>query len=111
MREIDGIAAGAQASFETVFAWNCRGYFPGGGEQTTLADCTDVMGCTTNSAVMAHNEDDQPELNGQCWMVELRPDSGQPFVSFYSPGLLPGHTFAWSQAGLVQTINHLRSHD
>ena len=113
MREIDGIAKGAEVSFDTAFAWNCRGDFPGGGDQSALAGCTDIMVKTVNGqrAWMAHNEDDQPELDGECFIVHVRPRSGPAFTSFYSPGLLPGHTFGWNDAGLVQTINHLRSHD
>jgi hypothetical protein len=111
MREIDGIADGAGVPFGTAFAWNCRGDFPGGGEQTALAGCTDVMGLSRRGAFMAHNEDDQPELDGRCFMVEVQPDEGVGFTSFYSPGLLPGHTFGWNTAGLVQNINHLRTHD
>jgi hypothetical protein len=110
MRELEGIAKGAQMDFDDVLAWNCRGDFPGGGDQTALAGCTDVMSYGAAS-VMGHNEDDQPELDGQCFMVDVRPESGPSFVSFYSPGLLPGHTFGWNEAGLVQTINHLRTHD
>jgi hypothetical protein len=113
MAEIDGIAEGAGIPFETVLAWNCRGDFPGGGDQTALAGCTDVMATQTRTspALMAHNEDDQPELDGACFIVAVEPDDALPFISFYSPGLLPGHTFGWNSAGLVQNINHLRTHD
>ena len=41
----------------------------------------------------------------------MRPSHGIGFTSFYSPGLLPGHTFAVNDAGLVQAINHIRPHD
>src|SRR5690606_54750 len=36
------------------------------------------------------------------------PDGAIPFHSFCYPGSLPGHTFAWTGAGLVQTVNNLR---
>lgn len=113
LRELEGLADGAGVAFETVFAWNCRGDFPGGGDQTPLAGCTDIMARSRDSrvALMAHNEDDQPELDGECFLVDVHPLRGRRFVSFYSPGLLPGHTFAWNDAGLIQTINHLRTHD
>ena len=113
VRELEGIADGANVSFATVFAWNCRGDFPGGGDQTPLAGCTDVMAWSRDArtALMAHNEDDQRELDGACFLVDVRPWAGRRFISFYSPGLLPGHTFGWNDAGLIQTINHLRTHD
>ena len=115
LREIEGIADGAGVEFADVFLWNCRGDFPGGGDQQAREDggCTTVMIPADGQApaVIAHNEDDQAELDGQCLMVNVQPDYGLGFTSFYSPGLLPGHTFAVNEAGLVQTINHIRPHD
>lgn len=119
VREIEGIADGAGIAFETVFLWNCRGDLPGAGGwgdrggRTTAAGCTTVAiprrgGC---SAVIAHNEDDAPELHGHCRIVDVQPDDAPGFVSFYSPGLIPGHTFAANRAGLVQTINDIRPED
>ena len=115
VREIEGMADGAGIDFETLFLWNCRGDFPGGGDQQHPEDA----GCTTvmmpargdDPAIIAHNEDDQAELDGHCFLVRARPRDGIAFTSFYSPGLLPGHTFGVNNAGLVQTINHVRPHD
>lgn len=115
LREIEGIADGAGADFEDVFLWNCRGDFPGGGTESHAhtAGCTTVMLPAEGDApaVIAHNEDDQAELDGRCFMARVRPSYGIGFTSFYSPGLLPGHTFAVNDAGLVQTINNIRPHD
>jgi len=112
MREVDGIAAGADVPFEQVWLWNCRGDVAGGGDQTrsALAGCTTVLlpGSDAEPGIIGHNEDDQPELNGHCFIARIEPDNGPAFTSFYSPGLLPGHTFAVNDAGLVQTINHIR---
>jgi len=115
LREIEGIADGAGVDFDDVFLWNCRGDFPGGGDQShaDIAGCTTVMipASGAEPAIIAHNEDDQAELDGRCFLVRVRPSDGMGFTSFYSPGLLPGHTFAVNDAGLVQTINHIRPHD
>ena len=115
LREVEGIADGAGVDFDDIFLWNCRGDFPGGGDQShaDIAGCTTVMipASETEPAIIAHNEDDQAELDGQCILVRVRPSHGIGFTSFYSPGLLPGHTFAVNDAGLVQAINHIRPHD
>ena len=118
VRELEGIADGAGVAFETVFLWNCRGDLPGrgGGGRTSRPD---AAGCTTvtipprgrRPGIIAHNEDDEPELHGHCRLADVRPDDAPGFVSFYSPGLLPGHTFAVSRAGLVQTVNDIRPED
>jgi hypothetical protein len=115
VREIEGIADGAGIAFDDIFLWNCRGDFPGGGDQRHA----DGAGCTTvmipakgeEPGIVAHNEDDQAELDGHCFWVRVRPACGVGFTSFYSPGLLPGHTFGVNEAGLVQTINHIRPLD
>ncbi len=115
MREVDGIAAGSGMGFRDVWLWNCRGDFAGGGDQSgdTLAGCTTLLlpGSEDHPAIIGHNEDDQAELDGSCFLARVVPDDGPAFTSFYSPGLLPGHTFAVNDAGLVQTINHIRPYD
>ena len=116
VREIEGIAHGAGIAFETVFLWNCRGDLPGTGDRMRG---TNAAGGTTvaipqlgeRSAVIAHNEDDEPEFRGHCRIVDVRPDDGPGFVSFYSPGLIPGHAFAVNRAGLVHTVDDIRSDD
>jgi hypothetical protein len=110
MREVDGLAEGAEAPFEEIFLWNCRGDLPGNAGFTGAQGCTDVL-IPGDPAVIGHNEDDAPELAGHCFVVSARPEHGTAFTSFCSPGLLPGHTFAVSEAGLVQTINHIRPKD
>lgn len=115
MREIEGIAEGAGASFEDIFLWNCRGDLPGNAGFTGSQGCTDVMipgdADAGLPAVIGHNEDDAGELAGHCFMVAAAPAHGIAFTSFCGPGLLPGHTFAVNAAGLVQTINHIRPRD
>ena len=114
VREIEGIADGAGVAFETMFLWNCRGDLPesgAGGRRVTAAGCTTVAVPWREGrpALVAHNEDDEPELHGHCRIVDVRPDDGPGFVSFYSPGLIPGHAFAVNRAGLVQTVNDVRT--
>lgn len=115
MREIDGIAEGAEAPFEDIFLWNCRGDLPGGAGHTGAQGCTDVLvpadAARGLPALIGHNEDDAGELAGHCFIVTARPARGIGFTGFCGPGQLPGHTFAVNEAGLVQTINHIRPHD
>lgn len=107
LREIEGIAAGAGLPFEAIFIWNCRGDLPGAGAE-------DDPGCTSLLAVaddgqrlIAHNEDGAGALDGHCALIDARPAQGLAFTSFAYPGMLPGHSFGFNAAGLVQTINHL----
>ena len=116
VREIEGIADGAGIAFETVFLWNCRGDLPGPADERCR---TGAIGSTTvaippgagRCAIIAHNEDDAPEFHGHCCIVDVQPDDAPGFVSFYSPGLIPGHTFAVNRVGLVHAIDDIFPED
>lgn len=112
VREIEGIADGAEQPFERIFLWNCRG---------DLRDLvrSDEDACTSlmlpaepgRPAVLGHNEDGAPELAGQGFLAHFMPQEGPAFATYCYPGMLPGHAFGWNDAGLVQTINNIRPHD
>lgn len=110
VREIEGIADGAGVAFEAVFLWNCRGDVPDTVERRRSAGASGATTVAIPSrgrcpAVIAHNEDAEPELHGHCCIVEVLPNDAPGFVAFYSPGLVPGHAFAVNRAGLVQAVN------
>lgn len=102
--ELQGLAAGLDLPFDDVFLWNCRG--------DVWAFAPD--GCTTvqipgREPVLAHNEDGDPGFRGHCALAHVRPESGRAFTGFVYPASIPGHTFAVTEAGLVQTVNNIRS--
>lgn len=101
--EIEGLAEGLALPLDHVFAWNCRG--------DLLASSPD--GCTTvmlpgDSPLLAHNEDGLPFFRSDCFIAEARPEGQPGFHAFCYPGSVPGHTFAFTGAGLVQTVNNIR---
>ena len=103
-QELQGLAQGLDLPFDDVFLWNCRG--------DVWAMAPD--GCTTvlvpgPEPVIAHNEDGDPGLRGQCALARLNPDAGRAFTAFVYPGSLPGHTFAVTETGLAQAVNNIRS--
>lgn len=102
--ELEGLAHGLDLPFDDVFAWNCRG--------DVWAMAPD--GCTTallpgSEPAIAHNEDGDPGLRGHCALARVRPREGGAFTAFVYPGSIPGHTFAVTETGLVQTVNNIRS--
>jgi hypothetical protein len=101
--ELQGLAAGLELPFDDVFLWNCRG--------DIWAMAPD--GCTTvqlpgSPHVVGHNEDGDPDFAGHCALARVKSEGGSTFTAFVYPGSLPGHTFAATSAGLVQTVNNLR---
>ncbi|RJT31992.1 peptidase C45 [Mesorhizobium waimense] len=101
--ELQGLAAGLDLPFDDVFLWNCRG--------DIWAMAPD--GCTTvqlpgSPHVVGHNEDGDPDFAGHCALAHVACEGGGQFTAFVYPGSLPGHTFAATSAGLVQTVNNIR---
>ena len=101
--ELEGLAEGLELPFDDVFLWNCRG--------DIWAMAPD--GCTTvqlpgSPHVIGHNEDGDPGFAGHSALAHIASDSGNSFTAFVYPGSLPGHTFAATSAGLVQTVNNIR---
>ena len=101
--ELEGLAVGLELPFDDVFLWNCRG--------DIWAMAPD--GCTTvqlpgSPHVVGHNEDGDPDFAGHCALAHVACEGGSTFTAFVYPGSLPGHTFAATSAGLVQTVNNLR---
>ncbi len=120
VRELEGMAEGAETEFERLFVWNCRGDLglPDAAADKEAAAAAD--GCTTvllpagedgGAAVIGHNEDGAPAFHGHCFWVSARSEDGEDFESFLYPGMLAGHSFGVNSAGLVQTINNLRVGD
>lgn len=104
--EIAGMAEGLDLPEHDVMAWTCRG--------DLLASVPD--GCTTvmlpgAEPVIAHNEDGLPVLRGTCFIAEVAPGAAPGFRAFCYPGSIPGHTFALTDAGLVQAVNNIRLRD
>lgn len=102
--ELQGLAHGLDLPFEEVFLWNCRG--------DVWSFASD--GCTTiqipgAEPVLAHNEDGDPGFRGHCALAHVRAEGGIAFTGFVYPASIPGHTFAATEAGLVQTVNNIRS--
>ncbi|MFA5539230.1 MAG: C45 family peptidase [Gemmobacter sp.] len=102
-QEIEGLAEGLGLPLMQVFAWNCRGDL-----NAMVPD-----GCTTvqlpgPEIVVAHNEDGLPFFDGHCFILDAAPVGEPGFRAFCYPGSIPGHTFAVTGAGIVQTVNNLR---
>ncbi|MCA1408849.1 peptidase C45 [Ensifer sp. IC3342] len=119
VREIEGIAAGLEQDFESVFLWHCRADLDLPDNVSPATKAVAGAGCTSllipaqgdGPAIMAHNEDGSPDFVGACAWVEVEPEEGPAWSSFATPGALPGDTFGLNEAGLVQTINNITPND
>lgn len=103
-QELQGLAEGAEQPYQDILLWNCRGdLLPTGPE-----GCTSIGVQKDNHAIVAHNEDGDPELNGHCFLLDATMDNGVRIFSFAYPGSIPGHTICANSYGLVYTVNNIR---
>ena len=117
--ELESMVNVAQVEFELFLIWNCHGDLPLSDDAIPEFAKHSPEGCTTllytaaksSVAVIVHNEDGQPELDGHCCWLSVRQENGSKFSTFHYPGMLPGHTFSVNSHGLVQTINNIRVDD
>ena len=113
--ELVGLADGLQLPFEDVFAWNCRGDIwalaPDGCTTVQVPRGQEAGEGAGGSHIIAHNEDGDPGFRGHCALLRAMPTDGSAFTAFVYPGSLPGHTFAATDDGLLQTVNNIRALD
>ena len=73
--ELEGMGRGAHVEYETLLVWNFRGDLPLSDDAIPESAKHFPEGCTTflypaarkvSDAVIAHNEDGPPELDGHC---------------------------------------------
>ena len=113
MRELEGIADGAQRSFEEVFLVNLRGELSGllstvlGANKHADQGCTDCLVLTAGAALIGHNEDGSPAAASQMYVVKVNLDSGSTFAALSYPGFLPGNAFGFNAAGILHTADHV----
>jgi len=112
--EMEGLAEGLALPFDEVFAWQCRGDLPG--VLWPASPDAGAEGCTTvawrdraGGGRLGHNEDGDPALADSVFLARIEPADAPPFTAFCYPGSLPGHAFAWTDAGLIMTINNIRA--
>ena len=114
--KLEGMARSLHVEYETLLIWNCRGDLPLSDDAMPEYAKHSPEGCPTllypaaksSVAVIAHNKDGPPELDGQCYWLSVRQENGSKFSTFHYPGMLPGHMFSVNSHELVQTINNIR---
>ena len=98
--ELEGLARGSQVEYETLLVWNCRGDLPLPDDTIPESAKHSPESCTTllypaengADAVIAHNEDGPPELDGHCRWLTVAQAKGTKFSTFHYPDMLPGQT-------------------
>lgn len=112
--ELEGIAQGAQCSFEEIFLVNVRGEYGGMMAQASSAadpavgevqECTDCLVLTSGVAVLGHNEDGTPIGLGNMFVVTAQVNDRSAFTALCYPGFLPGNAFGYNASGVLHTVD------
>ncbi len=113
LRELEGIADGAQRPFKEVFLVNLRGELSGllsivpGAGANAEEGCTDCLVLTADAALIGHNEDGSPAAASQMYVIKVNLNSGSTFAALSYPGFLPGNAFGFNAAGILHTADHV----
>lgn len=103
-QELQGLADGSEQEYKDILLWNCRGDLLSTGPE----GCTSIAVKKKTSAIVAHNEDGDPNLRGHCFLLDAKLDNGVRVFSFAYPASIPGHTICANANGLVYTVNNIR---
>lgn len=112
--ELEGIAQGAERSFEEVFLVNLRGEYGGllaldcpedNTQGSVHQSCTDCLVLTADAALTGHNEDGTPAALGTMLLVRAQIGKRSAFTALCYPGFLPGNAFGFNASGVLHTMD------
>ena len=101
--ELEGIADGAECSFEALFLVNMRGEY-----RDYLRGCSDCALVTDDAALIGHNEDGSPTFRGNMYVVHARVEGKLAFTALSYPGFLCGNAFGFNAEGICFSVDHVQ---
>lgn len=109
LRELEGIAEGAQRSFTEVFLVNMRGEYRGFiKESEEIRGCADCSVLTDDVALIGHNEDGSPAFREHMYFIHAQIDNKPSFTACSYPGFLCGNAFGFNSHGICFSIDNIR---
>lgn len=101
--EFEHLSAGAGVPFEDLLMLNLRGDVG----IDDRAGCSDMAWTDPSSALLAHNEDGDPDWLGRCHLVTLLIEHEPAMTGWWYPGCLPGD-YGFNEHGLCWGIDNVR---
>jgi len=102
--ELQGLADGCNRDFKEILLWNCRGDLSPTGPE----GCSTVAVKHPLKVLISHNEDGDPNLRENCFILDATLDNGSHFITFVYPASIPGHTMGMNSYGLAYAVNNIR---
>lgn len=109
--ELEGLARGAERSFEELFLLNLRGDYRGYLREEESGSCSDCAVVTDKAALIGHNEDGSPAFRGNMYLVHAKIEGKPAFGALTYPGFLCGNAFGFNAEGVCFSIDNVRPRD
>ena len=106
--ELEGIADGADVSFEELFLINLRGEYRVFTHGKVPMGCSTVSLNTDRHTAIGHNEDGLPIYRESSYVVAVDIQDHPSFTAFSYPGFLCGNAFGFNKAGICFCNNDVR---
>ncbi len=109
MRELEGIAAGAERPISDVFLVNLRGEYRGYIKETDeIRGCSDCSILSDELALIGHNEDGAPAFRDHMHIIHAQVEANPVFTACPYPGFLCGNAFAYNTKGICFSVDNIR---
>lgn len=104
--EVRGWADGAGVPFEDLMALNMWAELTAMKRGRGEGSCSTISLSDGKRIILAHNEDGSAAYKGLMFWLKASPRDGRSFQTLSYPGLLPGNSPGFNDAGIVQTTNY-----
>jgi predicted choloylglycine hydrolase len=105
--ELEGLSQGAERPFEDIFLINMRGEYQDCPEAPDARGCSDCVIVTEEAALIGHNEDGSPLLEGRLALVRARVEGKPAFTALAYPGFLCGNAFGFNSQGICFSVDNV----
>jgi hypothetical protein len=101
VEELLGMAKGAEADFNVLFALGC--------EDELIYNCTSVAGFSKKDIILGHNEDWLRDHLDSLYVCRIRQKNGPDSISLSYAGHLPGFSTGLNSEGCSYTCNSINA--
>ena len=105
--ELEGLSQGAERPFEDIFLINMRGEYQDWPEVPGAHGCSDCVIVTEDAALVGHNEDGSPLLEGRLALLRARVEGKPAFTTLAYPGFLCGNAFGFNSKGICFSVDNV----
>lgn len=111
VKELKGMAEGAEVDFSELFALNCLEELDWTGKNPLMEKCTTIVSYVDDSIALAHNEDYSIYPINSLYIVKVKQKRKPSFLSIGYVGSLPGSSVGINDKGIAMAGNSINVRD